>query len=162
MIGNNTGNTKHILLLFLPKPTFYFSPWQIICNGVKSGLEENENVLILANLKPSNLRQHSTYHPDSWFWFSHKRSYISPITTLIPSGSPKENPPIAILKLKCCSKRNSQLPLLVSTCFDGKLLLFTMCCKCDSVSRTINSMLNKLHGVHFHPLSLFLFSHFLC
>lgn len=122
MIGNNTGNTKHILLLFLPKPTLYFSPWQIICNRVKSGLEENENVLILANLKPSSLRQHSTYHPDSWFWFSHKRSYISPITTLIPSGSPKENPPIAILKLKCCSKRNSQLPLLVSTCFDGKLL----------------------------------------
>ena len=56
-------STKRILLPLLPKPTFYFSPQRIICNRVKSGLEENGNILILANFKPSSLRLYLS------FWF---------------------------------------------------------------------------------------------
>lgn len=57
-------STKRILLPLLPKPTFYFSPQRIICNRVKSGLEENGNIRACD----------STYHSDSWFWFIRKCS----------------------------------------------------------------------------------------
>lgn len=56
-------STKRILLPLLPKPTFYSSPRQIICNRVKSGLEENGNILIVANFKPLSLRLYLS------FWF---------------------------------------------------------------------------------------------
>lgn len=66
-------STKRILLPLLPKPTFYFSPQRIIRDRVKSGLEENGNILILANFRASSLRLYLN-HSDSWFWFSRKCS----------------------------------------------------------------------------------------